>query len=82
MKRVRTKHQNSGVRKEVRRAADEAVGYMLPLCYVAMKDEFGLTVDQIRSWKKRVDRYSSFISDGVLSFEDIKNNLREEGFDV
>lgn len=82
MKRVKTKHQNSYIKKEVKKATDEAVGYMLPLCYVAMKDEFKFTREQIMAWKKRVDRYSQFISDGVLSFEDIKKDLREAGFNV
>ena len=82
MKRVKTKHHNSGIRKEVRRAADEAVGYMLPLCYVAMKDEFKLTTEQIRAWKERVDRYSDYISQGLISFEDIKKDLREAGFNL
>lgn len=82
MKRVKTKHQGAERKKVVHQITDDVIGYMLPVFYIAMKDELGLTVEQVRSVKDRVDRYSSYISQGTLTFEDIKQDLKKSGYDL
>lgn len=82
MKRVKTKHQNAERRKAVRQVTNDVVGYMLPLFYIAMKDELGLSVEEVRRVKKTVDRYSDYLSQGLITFNDIKKNLKEAGYDV
>ena len=82
MKRVKTKHQGAERKKVVRQVTDDVIGYMLPLFYIAMKDELGLTADQVRRVKDRVDRYSAYISSGALTFEDIKQDLRKAGYNL
>lgn len=81
MKRVKTKHQNSERKKAVRQTTNEVIGYMLPLFYICMKDE-GIPVETVRAVKVRVDRYSSYISQGLISFNDIKRDLRKAGYDI
>ena len=82
MKRVKTKHRDSGKKKIIRTATDQAVNYMLMLCYAAMKDELDLDVEQCRAWKTRLDRYAGYLANGTLSFEDIKKDLRKIGLEV
>lgn len=82
MKRVKTKHQNAERRKAVRQVTDDVVGYILPLFYIAMKDELGLSVEEVRRVKGTVDRYSDYLSQGLITFNDIKKNLKEAGYDV
>lgn len=82
MRRVKTKHRNAGRRKMVREATDMAVDYMLCLCYVSMRDEFQLSLDQCRAWKTRMDRYAGYIAEGTISFDDVKRDLRKAGFEV
>lgn len=82
MKRVKTKHQNAERRKAVRQVTNDVVGYMLPLFYIAMKDELGLSVEEVRRVKETVDRYSDYLSQGLITFNDIKKNLKEAGYDV
>lgn len=64
----------------LRTYVDEAVSMMIPICYVAMKDEFGMDVEKIRKWKMRVDRYSDYLSNGLITFDDITNDLLKAGF--
>lgn len=81
MKRVNTKHKGAERRKMVRQITNNAIGYMLPILYVSMKDELGLSVEEVRRVKIRIDRYSDFISQGLLSFNDIKEDLKKSGYD-
>lgn len=80
MKRVKRKHRGVERQRQIKRSVDEAINLILPICYVAMKDEFGFNVEQIRAWKKRVDRYSSYISQGLVDFDDITDDLLKAGF--
>lgn len=80
MERVKTKHQNSGRRKEIQQITSEAVDYMLTIFYISLKDELGLSVEEVRRVKDRIDRYSSYLSEGVLSFEDIRKDLKKAGY--
>lgn len=82
MKRVKTKHKNAQKKKMIHEATNEAIGYMLPIFYVALKDELHVSVEDIRRVKDRIDRYSWYISEGLISFNDIKKDLRKAGFDV
>lgn len=82
MKRVKTKHQGAGRRKLVKQTTDEAVNYMLILCYAAMKDEFNLDVDQCRAWKTRLDRYAGYLAQKNVSLEDIRKDLRKLGLEI
>lgn len=82
MKRVKTKHQNAERRKAVRQVTDDVVGYILPLFYIAMKDELGLSVEEVRRVKETVDRYSDYLSQGLITFNDIKKDLKKAGYDV
>ena len=82
MKRVKTKHKNSEKRKMIHEATNDAIGYMLPLFYIGMKDELGLSVEEVRRVKQRIDRYSSYLSDGLITFSDIKKDLRKAGYDI
>ena len=82
MKRVKTKHRGADRRKMVRQATNEAIGYMLPIFYISLKDELKLSVEEVRRVKDRMDRYSSYISQGLISFNDIKKDLRKAGYDI
>lgn len=82
MKRVKTKHKNAERRKAVRQVTDDVVGYILPLFYIAMKDELGLSVEEVRRVKETVDRYSDYLSQGLITFNDIKKDLKKAGYDV
>lgn len=82
MKRVKTKHKRSERRKMVRQITNNAIGYMLPILYVSMKDELNLSVEEVRRVKVRIDRYSDYISQGLISFNDIKKDLKKAGYDV
>lgn len=82
MKRVKTKHKGSERRKMVRQITNNAIGYMLPILYVSMKDELNLSVEEVRRVKVRIDRYSDYISQGLISFNDIKKDLKKAGYDV
>ena len=82
MKRVKTKHRNSQQKKMVHQATNEAIGYMLPIFYISLKDELKLSVEEVRRVKDRIDRYSSYISQGLISFNDIKKDLRKAGYDI
>lgn len=82
MKRVKTKHTGSQRRKMVQEATNDAIGYMLPIFYISMKDELGLSVEEIRRVKSRIDRYSEYISKGFISFNDIKKDLKKAGYDI
>lgn len=81
MKRVNTKHKGAERRKMVRQITNNAIGYMLPILYVSMKDELNLSVEEVRRVKIRIDRYSDYISQGLLSFNDIKEDLKKAGYD-
>ena len=82
MKRVKTKHQNAGAKKQIRKATEETLGFYLPLCYLAMQDEFGLSLEECREWKIRLDRYAGHIAQGVVSFQWVKEELKRRGFNV
>lgn len=82
MKRVKTKHKNSEKKKMIREATNDAIGYMLPIFYISMKDELGLSVEEVRKVKDRIDRYSDYLSQGLISFNDIKKDLRKAGYDI
>lgn len=82
MKRVKTKHKGAQRRKQVSEVTNEVINYMLPIFYIALKDELGLSVEEVRRVKDRIDRYSGYISDGSISFNDIKKDLKKAGFDV
>lgn len=82
MKRIRTKHNGSGRRKMVQQATNDAVGYMLPIFYIALKDELNLSVEEVRRVKVRIDRYSDYITQGLISFDDIRKDLKKAGYGV
>ena len=82
MQRVKTKHKQADRRKLTRQITSEAVGYMLPLFYIALKDELHLSVEEVRSVKVRIDRYSDYLSQGLISFNDIKKDLRKAGYNI
>ena len=82
MQRVKTKHKKADRRKLTRQITSDAVGYMLPLFYVALKDELHLSVEEVRSVKVRIDRYSDYLSQGLISFNDIKKDLRKAGYNI
>ena len=82
MKRIKTKHNGNERRKTVRQITDDVIGYILPVLYISLKDEVGLSVEEIRRVKNRIDRYSSYLSQGLISFEDIKKDLRDAGYDI
>lgn len=82
MKRAKTKHKNAERRKAVRQVTDDVVGYILPLFYIAMKDELGLSVEEVRRVKETVDRYSDYLSQGLITFNDIKKDLKKAGYGV
>lgn len=82
MKRVNTKHKGSGRNKIVKQITNDTIGYMLPIFYIALKDELNLSVEEVRKVKIRIDRYSDYISQGLISFNDIKKDLKTAGYDV
>lgn len=82
MKRVKTKHKGVERKKEVHQITNDVIGYMLPIFYIAMKDELNLSVEDVRMVKNRIDRYSDYISQGLISFNDIKRDLKKAGYDV
>ena len=82
MKRVKTKHKGAERKKEVHQITNDVIGYMLPIFYIAMKDELNLSVEDVRRVKNRIDRYSDYISQGLISFNDIKRDLKKAGYDV
>ena len=55
MKRVKTKHKGSGQKKMVRQITNDAIGYMLPILYISLKDELGRSVEEVRKVKIRID---------------------------
>ncbi len=82
MKRVKTKHRDAGRRKQMKKTTDEVVGYMLILCYAAMKDEFDLDLDQCRAWKARMDRYAGYLAKGTLTLDEFAKDLKKIGLEV
>lgn len=82
MKRVKTKHKDAGRRKLIKLATEDAVGYMLLLCYAAMKDEFNLSAEDCRAWKKRLDRYAGYMADKTLDLQDLRDDLQQMGLEV
>ena len=82
MKRVKTKHQNAGRKKEIRQATEQTLGFYIPLCYIAMQDELGLSLEECRAWKARLDRYASHVASGAVTFDQIVEALRDRGFSV
>ena len=82
MQRVKTKHKQADRRKLTRQITSDAVGYMLPLFYIALKDELNLSVEEVRNVKVRIDRYSDYLSQGLISFNDIKKDLRKAGYNI
>lgn len=82
MQRVKTKHKKADRRKLTRQITSDAVGYMLPLFYIALKDELHLSVEEVRNVKVRIDRYSDYLSQGLISFNDIKKDLRKAGYNI
>lgn len=81
MKRIKRKGRDIGRKKTVKRATEETLGFYIPLCYVALMDEFNFDVETCRAWKVRLDRYAGYIADGVLSFRDVERQLKAAGFD-
>lgn len=81
MKRVNTKHKGAERRKLIRQITNDAIGYMLPILYISLKDELNLSVEEVRRVKIRIDRYSDYISQGLISFNDIKEDLKKAGYD-
>ena len=82
MKRVKTKHKGSGQKKLVRQITNDAIGYMLPILYISLKDELGLSVEEARKVKIRIDHYSDYLTQGLISFNDIREDLRKAGYDI
>lgn len=82
MKRVKTKHKGSGQKKLVRQITNDAIGYMLPILYISLKDELHLSVEEVRKVKIRIDHYSDYLTQGLISFNDIKKDLRKAGYDI
>ena len=82
MKRVKTKHKGSGQKKMVRQITNDAIGYMLPILYISLKDELHLSVEEVRKVKIRIDHYSDYLTQGLISFNDIKEDLRKSGYDI
>ena len=82
MKRVKTKHKGSGQKKLVRQITNDAIGYMLPILYISLKDELHLSVEEVRKVKIRIDHYSDYLTQGLISFDDIKKDLRKAGYDI
>ena len=82
MKRVKTKRKGSGQKKLVRQITNDAIGYMLPILYISLKDELGLSVEEVRKVKIRIDHYSDYLTQGLISFNDIKEDLRKAGYDI
>lgn len=82
MKRVKTKHKGSGQKKMVRQITNDAIGYMLPILYISLKDELHLSVEEVRKVKIRIDHYSDYLTQGLISFNDIKKDLRKAGYDI
>ena len=82
MKRVKTKHKGSGQKKMVRQITNDAIGYMLPILYISLKDELHLSVEEVRKVKIRIDHYSEYLTQGLISFNDIKEDLRKAGYDI
>ena len=82
MQRVKTKHNKADRRKLTRQITSDAVGYMLPLFYIALKDELHLSVEEVRKVKIRIDHYSDYLTQGLISFNDIKEDLRKAGYDI
>lgn len=82
MKRVKTKHKGSGQKKLVRQITNDAIGYMLPILYISLKDELHLSVEEVRKVKVRIDHYSDYLTQGLISFNDIKKDLRKAGYDI
>ena len=64
MKRVKTKHKGSGQKKLVRQITNDAIGYMLPILYISLKDELHLSVEEVRKVKIRIDHYSDYLTQG------------------
>lgn len=82
MKRVKTKHKGSGQKKLVRQITNDAIGYMLPILYISLKDELHLSVEEVRKVKIRIDHYSDYLTQGLISFSDIREDLRKAGYDI
>ena len=82
MKKVKTKHKGSGQKKLVRQITNDAIGYMLPILYISLKDELHLSVEEVRKVKIRIDHYSDYLTQGLISFNDIKKDLRKAGYDI
>lgn len=82
MKRVKTKHKGSGQKKLVRQITNDAIGYMLPILYISLKDELHLSVEEVRKVKIRIDHYSDYLTQGLISFNDIRKDLRKAGYDI
>ena len=82
MKRVKTKHKGSGQKKMVRQITNDAIGYMLPILYISLKDELHLSVEEVRKVKIRIDHYSDYLTQGLISFDDIRKDLRKAGYDI
>ena len=82
MKRVKTKHKGSGQKKLVRQITNDAIGYMLPILYISLKDELHLSVEEVRKVKIRIDHYFYYLTQGLISFNDIKEDLRKAGYDI
>lgn len=82
MKRVKTKHKGSGQKKLVRQITNDAIGYMLPILYISLKDELHLSVEEVRKVKIRIDHYSDYLTQGLISFDDIRKDLRKAGYDI
>ena len=90
MKRVKTKQKakkkyyvsKKQIDKVARRTAISAIESAIALTLAATRDELGLTVEQAKAIRRRVDRYCDYLIDGSISKDVPIKSLRSDGIDI
>lgn len=79
MKRVKIKPKTDSKEKRiVKKASYEAVEFLTIMSEAVLRDKFKFNNNQIEKFTKQLNRYCSYIADGVVSISEIKQFIERK----
>lgn len=80
------KHKEKMIQKRIDKArekmCDSAVELMLVLTYTVLHQQFGFEMDKLNELRRTMDRYATYMRDGVLNSDDMRDVLLKNGVDI
>lgn len=79
MKRFNPKKSNSSKNKKlIQKSSYEAVEYLTVMTEAILLDDFKFTEEQINKFKRLMNHYSTYISKGTVSFQEVREIIRRK----